>query len=118
MTRFIFIIKPLFWLSVVVLTVASLVPVVLLPPQSLDVWDKAQHAFGFTWLAFLGLLSYPHRPNAVAVSLLAYGGAIELAQAATGWRYGEWADLAADGVGILLGTLMWWLLRRIARPTA
>jgi VanZ family protein len=118
MTRFIFIIKPLFWLSVAVLTVASLVPVVLLPPQSLDIWDKAQHAFGFAWLAFLGLLAYPRRPNAVAASLLVYGGAIELAQAATGWRYGEWSDLAADGVGILLGALAWWLLRRIARPAA
>ncbi len=116
MTRFIFLIKPLFWLSVAVLAVASLVPTAMLPPQSLNVWDKAQHAFGFAWLACLGLLAYPHRPNAVAASLLAYGGAIELAQAATGWRYGEWSDLAADGVGILLGAMAWWLLRRIARP--
>jgi VanZ family protein len=116
MTRFIFIIKPIFFLSVVVLTVASLVPVNMLPPQSADIWDKAQHAFGFAWLAFLGLLSYPQRPTVVAVSLLAYGGAIELAQAATGWRYGEWLDLTADGVGILLGGLAWWLLGRIARP--
>jgi VanZ family protein len=116
MTRFIFIIKPIFFLSVVVLTVASIVPVNMLPSQSADVWDKAQHAFGFAWLAFLGLLSYPRRPAVVAVSLLAYGGAIELAQAATGWRYGEWLDLTADGVGILLGTLAWWLLRRMAQP--
>jgi VanZ family protein len=116
MTRFIFIIKPIFWLSVAVLTVASIVPVALLPPQSADIWDKAQHAFGFAWLAFLGLLSYPHRPTAVASSLLAHGAIIELAQAATGWRYGEWLDLTADGVGILLGTLAWWLLRRIAGP--
>lgn len=116
MTRLIFFLKPIFWLSVALLTVASIVPVTLLPPQSVDVWDKAQHAFGFAWLAFLGLLSYPHRPTVVAVSLLAHGGAIELAQAATGWRYGEWLDLTADGVGILLGTLAWWLLRRIAHP--
>lgn len=117
MTRFIFIIKPLFFLSVAVLTVASIVPMNLLPPQSANIWDKAQHAFGFAWLAFLGLLSYPRRPTVVAVSLLAYGGAIELAQAATGWRYGEWLDLTADGVGILLGALAWWLLRRIAQLT-
>ncbi len=116
MTRFIFVIKPIFWLSVAVLTVASIVPVALLPPQSADVWDKAQHTFGFAWLAFLGLLSYPHRPTTVALLLLVHGGLIELAQAATGWRYGEWLDLTADGVGILLGTLAWWLLRRIARP--
>ena len=111
-------IKPLFWLSVIMLTIASLVPVQLLPPQSFDVWDKAQHALGFGWLAFFGLLSYPQRPTRVAGYLLAHGALIELAQAATGWRYGEWSDLTADGVGILLGTLVWWILRRGLRPAS
>lgn len=111
-------IKPFFWLCVAVLTVASLVPVTLLPPQSFNIWDKAQHAFGFGWLALFGLLSYPQRPVRVALLLLVYGGAIELAQAATGWRYGEWTDLLADGVGIVLGALIWWLLRRTMRLAA
>lgn len=112
MARLMSSIKPLFWFSVIVLTIASLVPVELLPPQSFNIWDKAQHALGFGWLAFSGLLSYPRRPPFVAGCLLAYGAAIELAQAATGWRYGEWSDLTADGVGILLGALAWWTLRR------
>jgi VanZ family protein len=112
MTHLLSSIKPLFWLSMIVLTVASLVPLQLLPPQSFNVWDKAQHALGFGWLAFLGLLSYPRRPARVAGYLLVHGATIELAQAATGWRHGEWSDLTADGVGILLGTLVWWLLRR------
>jgi len=97
-----------FWLSVLGLTTASLVPVDMLPPQTFNIWDKAQHAFGFAWLAFWGLVSYPARPLRVAFWLLVLGGAIELAQAATGWRYGEWMDLAADGVGILLGATAWW----------
>lgn len=96
-------IKPLFWLSTIVLAIASLVPVTLLPGQVFDLWDKAQHALGFAWLALLGVSSYPQRPLRVSAYLLAYGAAIEFAQAATGWRYGEWADLAADGIGILLG---------------
>lgn len=117
MARLMSSIKPLFWLSLIVLTIASLVPVELLPPQSFNVWDKAQHALGFGWLAFFGLLSYPYLPARVAGYLLIHGVAIELAQTATGWRYGEWSDLTADGVGILLGTLAWWILRRGLRPT-
>lgn len=111
-------IKSFFWLCVAVLTAASLVPVDLLPPQSFNIWDKAQHAFGFGWLALFGLLSYPQKPVRVALLLLIHGGAIELAQAATGWRYGEWTDLAADGVGILLGAASWALLRRAMRSPA
>lgn len=110
-------IRAIFWLSVLGITVASLLPTALLPPQAFDIWDKAQHAAAFAWLAVLGLLSYPTPTLRVCVGLLALGGAIELAQAATGWRYGEWADLVADGVGIFLGTAVWWLLgRRRATP--
>ncbi len=96
-----------------VLTIASLVPVTMLPPQTFNIWDKAQHAFGFGWLALIGLLAYPERPWRLAACLLLYGGAIELAQAATGWRYGEWLDLLADGVGIALGALLWFGLRNV-----
>jgi len=110
-------IRALFWLSVLGVTVASLVPVAMLPPQSFNIWDKAQHAIAFTWLVALGLLSYPARARRVALGLLFLGGAIELAQAATGWRYGEWADLAADIVGIGLGAAVWLLIRhRRATP--
>lgn len=111
MTPFNSLIKPLFWLSSLTLAIASLAPVAMLPPQTFDVWDKAQHALGFAWLSLIGLLAYSHHRVRVAACLLLYGGAIELAQAATGWRHGEWADLAADGVGIALGTLLWLGLR-------
>jgi VanZ family protein len=109
-------IKPLFWASMITLSIASLVPIEMLPQQSFNVWDKAQHALGFAWLTFTGLLSYQRRPARVAACLLLYGAAIELAQTATGWRNGEWLDFAADGVGILLGTVVWWLLRKGLRP--
>lgn len=112
------IIKSAFWLSVVALTIASLVPVALLPEQSANIWDKGQHVAGFAWLGVLGLLAYPQRPLRTGVLLLAFGGAIEMAQAATGWRFGEWLDLLADGVGILVGAVMWWLARRSPRATA
>ncbi|MCV0437365.1 MAG: VanZ family protein [Hydrogenophaga sp.] len=111
------IIKPAFWLSVLALTIASLVPVELLPAQSFNIWDKAQHAAGFAWLGVLGLFSYPQHPSRVVLSLLAFGAAIELAQTATGWRFGEWLDLLGDGVGILMGAAAWTLVRGTKPPT-
>jgi VanZ family protein len=49
----------------------------------------------------------------VAIALLAFGGAIELAQAATGWRYGEWSDWLADAVGLAAGWALAWHPRRL-----
>lgn len=99
-----------FWLSMAALTIASLVPVDLLPPQAMNIWDKAQHALGFAWLAALGLAGYPRAAALVAGGLLVWGGAIELMQWGTGWRYGEWIDWLADAVGILATWLVWRVL--------
>ena len=104
-----------FWGASASVLLLSLLPVEQLPPQVLDWWDKAQHAMGFGWLALVGLLAYPRKPVMMCGYLLVYGGAIELAQAATGWRYGEWWDLAADGIGIMIGAGAWWAARYAAR---
>ncbi len=103
-----------FWFCLAAVTVLSLMPTDFLPPPVFSLWDKAQHTLGFAGLAVLGLLAYPQRPWLFAVALLFYGGTIELAQAATGWRYGEWFDLFADAVGIALGGVFTQLL--IRRP--
>lgn len=103
--------KSTFWLCLTAVTVLSLLPTGYLPPPVFSVWDKAQHALGFVVLAILGLLAYPQHAHYLPILLLVYGGAIELAQAATGWRYGEWMDLLADGVGVLFGTGLWFALR-------
>jgi len=101
-----------FWLSLIALTVASLVPVTLLPPQAMNLWDKAQHALGFAWLAALGLAAYPRRAICVCLGLLAWGGVIEVLQWTTGWRYGEWIDWLADGIGIAAAALLWCAMPR------
>lgn len=101
-----------FWFSLAALTLASLLPVELLPPQALNIWDKAQHAAGFAWLAAWGLWAYPQHARTVVVGLIAWGGLIELMQMATGWRYGEWIDWLADAVGVLTTWLAWRLLPR------
>lgn len=105
-----------FWCSLTALSVASLVPVDLLPQQAATIWDKGQHAFGFGWLALVGLLAYSQRPWFMLIALLVYGGIIELLQVATGWRYGEWLDFLADGIGVLIGATIWLLVRRLGTP--
>lgn len=107
-----------FWALSLCVAVLSLLPTAYLPPQVFSLWDKAQHALAFTALAALGLLAYPRRPGRMAIALLAFGGAIELAQAATGWRYGEWGDWLADALGLAAGSaLAWRQRRRIERAT-
>ncbi|WP_342129768.1 VanZ family protein [Hydrogenophaga sp. OTU3427] len=97
----------------------SLVPVQQLP-SSIHFWDKAQHALGFAALGGVGLLAFPQRPLRLLGGLMLFGVVIELAQAATGWREGDWLDGMADGVGLAVGALAWlgargWLSRAADR---
>jgi VanZ family protein len=81
-----------------------------LPPQILDLWDKAEHALAFLLLGGLGLWAYPRSALRITTGLLVYGGLIELAQAATGWRIGDWFDWLADAIGVMavyLGWIFW-----------
>lgn len=99
--------KAFFWLLLLAVAVGSLLPVGYLPPQAFDLWDKAQHALGFLALALAGTWAHPRR-NAwqtvgLATGLLAFGAAIEIAQAFTGWRQGDGLDLLADAIGLAAG---------------
>lgn len=94
------------------------------PPASLDVigWDKANHALAFAALALTGLLAL-RQPSAASASalllaLLAWGGALEVLQSFLPPRQGDWADLLADGVGLLAGAVFYRLLGRWLRPAA
>ncbi|NMG65303.1 hypothetical protein GPA19_10125 [Azoarcus indigens] len=76
--------------------------------------DKIEHAGVFATLSLLGLAAWPQHAGRLALALLAYGAAIEIAQSFTGYRMGDPWDWLADAVGVavLLPALMW---RR--RPT-
>jgi VanZ family protein len=87
--------------------------------------DKLAHAVLFVPLAWawLDATDAARRISAkgvvVLVALLAWGGALELLQEVTGWRRAEWADLAADAVGLALGAVVpRWLRFRAARAEA
>lgn len=99
--------KVLFVLACLAVTVLSLLPGEALPPLAFNVWDKTQHLGAFAALALLGLWAFPQRPLALLLTLLVYGVLIELAQAATGWRYGDWQDWLADALGVVLGFVLW-----------
>jgi len=101
-----------FWALVLAVGVLSLLPLAYLPEQAATVWDKAQHAIGFAVLAVLGLWAYPSRAWLVLPGLLLFGALIELAQAATGWRHGDWQDVLANAVGLALGALPGFMGRR------
>lgn len=100
--------KIAFWLCLTLVLLLSLLPTDMLPPQAFNLWDKAQHALGFALLSALGFSAYPDlRRVWLGYGLLGAGGFIELAQAATGWRHGDWLDLIANGVGIAVASVLW-----------
>ena len=105
--------KLLFWLLLITIVVLSLLPASELPGGIFNFWDKAQHAMAYAVLAVLAVRAYPGQPRLrTSTGLLLLGAVLELAQAASGLRYGEWSDLLANGLGIALGmALVQWLPR-------
>jgi len=95
-----------FWLALLGVLTASLTPVGYLPDQVMDLWDKAQHALGFAGLAVLGRRAYPEKLRGLVGGLVVFGLAIELLQAASGWRQGDGWDWVADAVGVALGLIL------------
>ena len=104
-----------FWGMSLSVGLLSLLPVEHLPPIAFDWWDKAQHALAFLVLGGVGLLAYSAKSSYVALGLLVYGASIELAQAASGWRYGDWQDWLADATGVITA---WFLFRCLRIPRA
>ncbi len=104
--------RMMFWVAMLAVLVLSLMPVGV--PVPTTGWDKTNHLLGFAVLALLGCWAYPRRTAAVLLGLLAYGGLIEILQFMTPHRYAEWADLLADGLGIVIGALVAELGRRTA----
>ena len=100
--------------AMLTVTVLALLPGEVLP-SILNWWDKAQHALAFVVLTGWAMLVWPRYVLRVMIGMLLFGAGIELAQLATGWRDGEWADLAADAVGICGA---WWGSVAVAKVSA
>jgi VanZ family protein len=78
-----------------------------------DIWDKAEHAASWLVLAALGFVLFPKRAGRVVAFTLAFGGLVELLQ----WllpfgRDPDWADWAADSVGVAAAFLAFAVARK------
>jgi VanZ family protein len=93
--------KPAFWICAAAVLILSLAPAS--PELPTTGWDKTNHCLGFFALAILGLSAYPRRIMVVMSGLLVYGGLIEVLQSFTTYRFAEWLDWMADGVGVVFG---------------
>jgi VanZ family protein len=101
----------------VLITWLALIPAP--PPQITTGWDKSNHALALGSLAFCSVWALWPRPRQwplLVLALLAYGGAIEIAQSYLPPREGDWLDLLADGVGIALGLAAAAITARATRP--
>ena len=119
MNNFHYYLKFLFWTSFVVINILALSPAPYLPPLEIfNWWDKAQHAIAFAVLAVLAVLAYPEVSKLrIAVLLIGQGVLIEVLQYYGGYRFGDWQDAVADGVGVVLGLLLaQGVLRFVTRP--
>ena len=99
------------WLGLGYLLLFITLTISLLPVaqqvQPLMIGDKLLHALCFMLLMlwFSGIVQ-PARYLQLGLRLLAFGAAIELLQYATGYRSMEFADLAADAVGVITGGVL------------
>jgi len=88
---------------VVAILVGTLFPVSQLP--EVDGGDKAAHLIAFALLALpLNLAGHP-RWLLLNTGFVLFGGAIEFIQPFVG-RHGEWLDLGADMIGVVVGLLV------------
>jgi VanZ family protein len=117
--------KALFWVCFLALNALALSPAPYLPPGLFDWWDKAQHAIGFGTLTVLAVLAYPDVSKLrIGLMLVALGVLIEVLQYFSGYRFGDWQDAVADGVGVLGGLVgltglmrIEWLSQLVGRKT-
>ena len=94
--------RGLFWVLCVMVVTGALIPQDTLT-TTFALSDKIVHTGAFLVLSTLGLWGYPSHRITVILSLVALGGAIEIAQSFTTTRSHEWLDFLADGLGVLLG---------------
>lgn len=91
-----------------IIAVLTLTPIPISGPSGSD---KIYHILAFACLALPLPLTKPRWTIWVILSVVAYGGTIELLQPYFG-RHAEWGDLWVDGFGAVLGAFTGSILSR------
>jgi len=100
--------------AVAVLMWLSLAPVSELP--GVTFWDKAQHALAYFVLTGLGLTLFPTRAMRIVGFVFGLGIGIEVAQAlGHAGRQGDWHDVVANSLGLVLALGVFVAVRRVRR---
>lgn len=107
--------RVVFWSCFIALTGLALSPAPYLPPMEIfNWWDKAQHAIGYGTLMVTALIAYPNTSKLRLAALFGlHGCLIEVLQYFSGYRFGDWQDAAADGVGVLMGLVITALMKKL-----
>ena len=93
--------RGLAWLGLIGITYLSLTPV---PPQpfTFNGVDKIEHSLAYFLVAFCFYQAYPSHRRQSAITLIAWGIAIEFIQGWSGYRYRDVWDMVANSAGVLL----------------
>ena len=82
-----------------------------------NIWDKEEHAIAWFVLAATGLILSPRRPRGIALFAFGLGAAVEIAQRPMGFgRDGDWHDVAADSIGIVVAFIGYFAILLLTRP--
>ena len=108
------------WLALGALWVAAVIYLSLIPPPPqplpFSYLDKVEHALAYGFLMLWFVQAYPKtQPRMVVAGLLiVLGIVLEYLQRMTGYREFSYADMLANGAGVLLGwALAYSALRKI-----
>ncbi|HIF5647387.1 VanZ family protein [Vibrio parahaemolyticus] len=98
----------LHWLLITIFIAVTITALSLYPMDNLPAvpgTDKVHHFVAYGALAFPVALVRPERWLVFILGFLGYSGVIELVQPYVN-RYGEWLDLGANGLGLVVGILI------------
>lgn len=90
-----------FWWFAALIVAGSLVPAAHIPETGVS--DKLGHVLAYGILTLLGRVAYPRHTLPVLAGVVVLGLALEGLQHLAPTRTFEWLDVAANGVGIVLG---------------
>ncbi|MFO1372907.1 MAG: VanZ family protein [Candidatus Competibacteraceae bacterium] len=104
-------------IAVIAITMLALMPAPEVPVTTL--WDKLDHWLAFFTLALLTEHAFPQQPfwRRIALSVMAYGVGIEIAQWLTPDRDASAMDVLADGIGTASYGAVRQLVAALVRPT-